>query len=92
MIKTKKYNRDRAQILLRWSLQKGFVLFPFISTCLILYLPPSYVPLPKSDTPSRIHSNANLYDFELAEDDIQKLDALDRGKAGAVSWNPINHP
>jgi len=69
-----KYNRDPAHILLRWSLQKGFV------------------PLPKSDTPSRIHSNVNLYDFELTEDDIQKLDALDLGKAGAISWNPVDKP
>jgi len=69
-----KYNRDPAHILLRWSLQKGFV------------------PLPKSSTPSRIHSNANLYDFELTEDDIKKLDALDRGKAGAISWNPVDSP
>ena len=88
----KKYERDRAQILLRWSLQKGCVPFHFISTCLILYVPRSYVPLPKSDTPSRIHSNANLYDFKLTEDDIQKLDALDQGKAGAISWNPVDHP
>ncbi|KAF8813836.1 Aldo/keto reductase [Phlegmacium glaucopus] len=70
----KKYNRDPAHILLRWSLQKGFV------------------PLPKSATPSRIHSNANLYDFELTEDDMRKLDALDRGKAGAISWNPVDAP
>jgi len=69
-----KYNRDPAHILLRWSLQKGFV------------------PLPKSSTPSRIHSNANLYDFELAEDDIQKLDALDLRKGGAISWNPVDNP
>lgn len=92
MIKTKKYNRDRAQILIRWSLQNGCVLFPFISTCLTLYLSRSYVPLPKSDTPSRIHSNANVYDFELAKDDVEKLDALDIGKAGAVGWNPVDSP
>ena len=66
--------------------------FSFISTGLTLYLPHSFVPLPKSDTPSRIRSNANLYDFELTEDDIQKLDALDRGKAGAIDWNPVDSP
>ncbi|TEB30297.1 Aldo/keto reductase [Coprinellus micaceus] len=60
-----KYGKDKAQILLRWSLQKG------------------YVPLPKSATPSRIHSNANLYDFELTAEDIAELDALDEG------WNPV---
>ncbi|GLB37563.1 putative aldo/keto reductase family protein [Lyophyllum shimeji] len=67
-----KYNRDPAQIVLRWSLQKGFV------------------PLPKSATPSRIHSNTQLYDFELAAEDVTALDALDRGKDGAISWNPVN--
>jgi len=66
-----KYNRDPAQILLRWSLQKGFV------------------PLPKSATPSRIRSNTELYDFELGEEDMGKLDALDKGGDGAVSWNPV---
>ena len=72
--------------------KKGGFFFSFISTSLTLSLPCSFVPLPKSDTPSRIHSNANLYDFELTEDDIQKLDALDRGKAGAIDWNPVDSP
>ncbi|KAG6812022.1 hypothetical protein H0H92_004684 [Tricholoma furcatifolium] len=67
-----KYDRDPAQILIRWSLQKGFV------------------PLPKSATPARIHSNAQVYDFELADEDVAALDALDRGKDGAVSWNPVD--
>ncbi|KAJ3514112.1 hypothetical protein NLJ89_g2565 [Agrocybe chaxingu] len=67
-----KYKRDPAQILIRWSLQKGFV------------------PLPKSATPSRIHSNAQVYDFELAEEAVKELDALDRGKQGAISWNPVD--
>ncbi|KAF8200644.1 NADP-dependent oxidoreductase domain-containing protein [Pholiota molesta] len=67
-----KHNRDPAQILIRWSLQRGFV------------------PLPKSATPSRIHSNAQVYDFELDEEDMKKLDDLDRGKAGGISWNPVD--
>ncbi|KAF4621156.1 hypothetical protein D9613_000466 [Agrocybe pediades] len=67
-----KYDRDPAQVLIRWSLQKGFV------------------PLPKSATPGRIRSNVEVYDFELAPEDVAKLDALDRGKSGAVSWNPVN--
>jgi diketogulonate reductase-like aldo/keto reductase len=65
-------DRDPAQVLIRWSLQKGFV------------------PLPKSATPSRIRSNTQLYDFELSEEDMTKLDALDKGKEGAVTWNPID--
>ncbi|KAL0950132.1 hypothetical protein HGRIS_010128 [Hohenbuehelia grisea] len=69
-----KHKRDPAQILCRWSLQRGFV------------------PLPKSATPARIQSNAQLYDFTLDEDDMAKIDALDRGKEGAVTWNPVDAP
>ncbi|POY72576.1 hypothetical protein BMF94_4403 [Rhodotorula taiwanensis] len=60
------------QILIRWSLQKGFV------------------PLPKSDTPGRIQANADLFDFELDTSDMKELDALDEGKKGAISWNPVD--
>jgi len=67
-----KHDREVAQVLLRWSLQHGFV------------------PLPKSVTPSRIKSNAQLYDFALDEEDMTALDALNLGKAGAVSWNPVD--
>ncbi|EPQ57634.1 Aldo/keto reductase [Gloeophyllum trabeum ATCC 11539] len=70
----KQYNRDRAQILLRWSLQRGFT------------------PLPRSSKPERIRSNAQIFDFELSEDDMEKLNALDRGKAGSISWNPVDVP
>jgi len=54
------------QVLVRWSLQKGFV------------------PLPKSDTPSRIVSNADVYGFELDKEDMAKLDGLDQGRDGAI--------
>jgi diketogulonate reductase-like aldo/keto reductase len=50
----------------------------------------SYVPLPKSATPSRIHANSYLYDFELSPDDLATLDALDKGKEGALMWNPLD--
>ena len=49
----------------------------------------SFIPLPKSVTPSRIESNADVYDFELDPADLAALDALDKGSAGAVTWNPI---
>lgn len=98
----KQYNKTPAQVLVRWSLQRGFV------------------PLPKSDTPSRIseclvcrggeggavvselfvrpsmhlfdlaEENADVYDFELDQDAMARLDALDEGKAGACSWNPVD--
>lgn len=53
-------------MLVRWSLQRGFV------------------PLPKSDTPSRIASNADLYGFELDNDDMAKLNGLDEAAKGAL--------
>ncbi|KAF1360177.1 Aldo/keto reductase [Lizonia empirigonia] len=62
----KKHNVSDAQVLVRWSLQRGFV------------------PLPKSDTPTRIASNADLYGFELDQDDMAKLDGLDEDEDGAL--------
>eukprot|EP01112_Ceratiomyxa_fruticulosa_P009312 TRINITY_DN2427_c0_g1_i1.p1 TRINITY_DN2427_c0_g1~~TRINITY_DN2427_c0_g1_i1.p1 ORF type:complete len:271 (-),score=61.03 TRINITY_DN2427_c0_g1_i1:116-928(-) len=49
-----------------------------------------YVPLPKSDNPDRIKSNFEVFDFTLDENDMNELDSLDKGKAGAVTWNPVN--
>jgi 2,5-diketo-D-gluconate reductase A len=37
------------------------------------------VVIPKSVTPSRVRENFELFDFELAEDDVVALTALDRG-------------
>ena len=68
------YNKDPAQFLVRWSLQRGFV------------------PLPKSANPARVVSNANVFDFEISAEDIAAVDALDRGKEGAVTWNPVDAP
>ena len=42
------------------------------------------MPLPKSDTPSRIEENANVYNFELSEEDMKELDDLDQGADGAI--------
>ncbi|KAF8074148.1 Aldo/keto reductase [Lyophyllum atratum] len=65
-------NKSPAQVLIRWSIQHGFI------------------PLPKSSDPARVKSNADIYDFELSNAAMAKLDALDRGTPGAVSWNPID--
>ncbi|ORY48414.1 Aldo/keto reductase [Leucosporidium creatinivorum] len=51
-----------------------------------------FVPLPKSDTPSRILENADVYDFELSEEDMADLDSLDLGAKGACDWNPVDLP
>lgn len=49
-----------------------------------------YIPLVKSDTPSRIRSNYEVFDFELSQEDLAELDAKDTGDppTGAVApWN-----
>ncbi|KAF5351949.1 hypothetical protein D9756_007596 [Leucocoprinus leucothites] len=69
----RKYNRGPAQILIRWSLQRGFI------------------PLPRSSKAERIQSNADVFSFELSLADVRSLDALDKGDAGAISWNPIHY-
>jgi diketogulonate reductase-like aldo/keto reductase len=43
-----------------------------------------WVPLPKSDTPERIVSNADVYGFVLDGGDMEKLDKLDKGGEGAI--------
>ncbi|CAL1708215.1 unnamed protein product [Somion occarium] len=48
------------------------------------------IPLVRSSNPARILSNTQIYDFALDEDDVKRLDALDRGAEGAISWNPID--
>ncbi|KAI9159055.1 Protein pelota [Paramyrothecium foliicola] len=66
-----KYGKTEAQILLRWSLQRG------------------YVPLIKSATPSRIAENAALYDFELTDDEVEKLATSDYSPC---AWDPTVEP
>ncbi|OSD02603.1 Aldo/keto reductase [Trametes coccinea BRFM310] len=68
----KKYNKTPAQILVRWSLQRGFA------------------PLPKSASPERVISNAEVFDFEIGAEDMARIDALDKGKEGAITWNPVD--
>lgn len=73
---SEKYERDTGQILVRWSLQKGFI------------------PLPKSSQAHRVKHNADVFNFNISEEDMAALDALDQGDAGAIAgWNPpINVP
>jgi diketogulonate reductase-like aldo/keto reductase len=62
----KKYNKTPAQLLLRWSIQHGFL------------------PLPKASTAERMRENADIFDFEISEEDIEALKALEpMGRTGS---------
>jgi len=37
-----------------------------------------------------VRSNIDVFGFEISKEDVEKLDGLDRGKDGAVTWNPID--
>jgi diketogulonate reductase-like aldo/keto reductase len=52
--------RTPAQVLVRWSLQRGAIV------------------LPKSTHRERIEQNAQVFDFELTDEDMAALDGLDR--------------
>ncbi len=62
--------RTAAQVLLRWGIQKGFVV------------------LPKSVKRERILENAAVFDFQLDDSAMGRLDALEEGLV--TGWNPEN--
>ncbi|KAI9036476.1 aldo/keto reductase family protein [Aspergillus affinis] len=49
-----------------------------------------WVPLPKTDDPDRIVSNADVFDFDISEEDFAVLSALDQGRAGAIVEAVVN--
>lgn len=66
-----RYGKTEAQIMLRWSLQRG------------------YVPLVKSVTPSRIAENADVFGFELTEDEVEDMAT---GDYSPCAWDPTVEP
>lgn len=62
--------RTPAQVVLRWHIQRGDVVFP------------------KSVTPQRIEENFALFDFDLGDDAMAALSALDEGEAGRTGPHP----
>jgi 2,5-diketo-D-gluconate reductase A len=56
------HSRTPGQVVLRWHVQLGNVVFP------------------KSITPERIEENIDIWDFELSEDELERISALDRGE------------
>jgi diketogulonate reductase-like aldo/keto reductase len=54
-----RYGKTPAQVMIRWGLQKGFVM------------------IPKSVRRERIVENADVYDFELSDEDMSLLESFD---------------
>ena len=49
-----------------------------------------WVPLPKTDNPDRIAANADVFDFDISPEDMNLLDSLDQGSAGAIVEAVVN--
>lgn len=54
--------------------------------CVRWSLQKGFLPLPKSVTPERIRSNAEVFDFALSDDEMARLDALD------LKFGPFRDP
>lgn len=58
----KKYGKTNVQIILRWHIQEGTIIFP------------------RSTNPVHIKENFEIFDFELTEDEMNKIRSIDKGK------------
>jgi 2,5-diketo-D-gluconate reductase A len=54
-----KYGKSAAQVILRWHMQIGNIVFP------------------KTNSPERMRENIDVFDFELAPDDVAAIEELD---------------
>jgi 2,5-diketo-D-gluconate reductase A len=65
------HRKSPAQVVLRWHIQKGNIVFP------------------KSVRVERLRENMDIFDFELSDDEVTAIDALDPGDgSGRVSAHP----
>lgn len=67
-----KYNKDTAQLCVRFALQLGIL------------------PLPKSTSPARMKTNAEVFDFEISQEDINEL--LTLPTLGFSGFSPEDAP
>lgn len=58
----KKYGKSSVQIILRWHIQVGNIVFP------------------KSSNPQHIKDNIDIFDFELSEEEMNRIAQLDSNK------------
>ena len=58
----KKYNKTNVQIILRWHIQKGIIVFP------------------KSSNPKHIKENADIFDFQLTDEEVKEIDKMGKKK------------
>lgn len=52
------------------------------------HLQHGHIVIPKSARPERMKDNLNVIDFELSEEEIRSIDALDKGESGRAGPNP----
>ena len=65
-----KYDKSTAQIILRWIIQRGIIVFP------------------KSEKKERMIENYSIFDFELTEEDMEKIKELETNNPIADIDNP----
>lgn len=58
----KKYNKSNVQIILRWHIQEGNIIFP------------------KTTNKEHMKDNFNIFDFELTNDEMNRIKALDKNQ------------
>jgi len=69
---SKDTGKNPAQILIRWSLQHG------------------YIPLPKTETIGRLSGNLDVYDFELTDEQMAKIDHPEAHEP--TDWDCVTAP
>lgn len=57
-----KYGKTNVQVILRWHIQKGHIVFP------------------KTTNPQHMKDNIDIFDFELTDEEMKAIDALNKNK------------